>query len=73
LIPPPHEPGVLPGWFDALGVDVIIAAGMGQRAIGRFSENGTREVTGTSFLEPGKLVKRYLNRMSVTDGNIFDH
>jgi predicted Fe-Mo cluster-binding NifX family protein len=73
LIPPPHEPGVLPGWLDALGVDVIIAGGMGQRAIGLFSEKGIKVVTGAPSLEPDKLVKRYLSHMLVTHGNICDH
>ena len=38
LVPPPHEPGVLPGWLHHLGADVIIAGGMGQRAISLFGE-----------------------------------
>ena len=30
LIPPPHEPGVLPSWLHELGADVIIAGSMGK-------------------------------------------
>jgi len=40
LVPPPHEPGVLPDWLHHLGADVIIAGGMGQRAISLFGEKG---------------------------------
>ena len=29
LVPPPHQPGVLPKWLQEQGVDVIIASGMG--------------------------------------------
>ena len=32
LAPPPRETGVLPRWLRKQGGDVIIAAGMGQRA-----------------------------------------
>ena len=33
LIPPPHEPGVLPRWLHEMGTDVIIAGGMGGRTL----------------------------------------
>ena len=29
LVPPPHEPGVLPTWLHELGADVIIVGGIG--------------------------------------------
>jgi ATP-binding protein involved in chromosome partitioning len=32
LLPPAHEPGVLPKWLSEQKADVIIAGGMGQRA-----------------------------------------
>ena len=31
LVPPPHEPGVLPKWLSDLGANIIIAGGMGNR------------------------------------------
>ncbi len=34
--PPPHEPGVLPRWLGELGVKVVIAGGMGRRALDLF-------------------------------------
>ncbi|MDZ7635392.1 MAG: NifB/NifX family molybdenum-iron cluster-binding protein [Bacteroidales bacterium] len=34
ITPPPHEPGLLPGWLAEKGVTDVIAGGMGQRAIG---------------------------------------
>lgn len=49
VIPNPgHEPGFLPGYLARLGVDVIIAGGMGPRAQGLFSERGIKTVVGVS-------------------------
>jgi len=73
LTPPPHEPGVLPGWLHELGVDVIIAGGMGQRALGLFGENGIKVVTGAPALTPEELVHQYLANTLVTGENVCDH
>ncbi|MFW5775576.1 MAG: NifB/NifX family molybdenum-iron cluster-binding protein, partial [Chitinivibrionales bacterium] len=32
LVPPPHEPGILPRWLKEQNADIIIAGGMGGRA-----------------------------------------
>ena len=39
LVPPPHQPGVLPKWLQEQGVDVIIASGMGGRAQDLFNQH----------------------------------
>jgi ATP-binding protein involved in chromosome partitioning len=73
LTPPPHEPGVLPKWLHELGVSVIIAGGMGQRALGLFGENGIKVMTGAANLSPEELVQQYLTNSLVTGGNVCDH
>ncbi len=73
LVPPPHEPGVLPKWLHDLGATVIIAGGMGQRAVGLFNQNGIKVVVGAPALEPETLVKSYLDNTLVTGGNLCDH
>ena len=73
LIPPPHEPGVLPSWLHHLGADVIIAGGMGQRAISLFSEKGIKVITGAPQLEPEALVTNYLDNTLMTGANVCDH
>lgn len=73
LIPPPHEPGVLPRWLHELGADVIIAGGMGQRAIGLFQENGIQVVTGAPVMVPEELVRNYLDNRLITTENLCDH
>jgi predicted Fe-Mo cluster-binding NifX family protein len=73
LIPPPHEPGVLPSWLHQKGADVIIAGGMGQRAISLFSEKGIKVITGAPELEPEVLVTNYLDNSLMTHANVCDH
>jgi len=73
LEPPPHEPGVLPSWLNAMGTAVVIAGGMGQRAISLFDQAGIQVITGAPSLEPEELVKSYLDNELVTGGNVCDH
>ncbi|MBW1848041.1 MAG: NifB/NifX family molybdenum-iron cluster-binding protein [Deltaproteobacteria bacterium] len=73
LEPPPHEPGVLPQWLHDLGATVIIAGGMGQRAISLFDKVGISVITGAPSLEPEELVKSYLDNELVAGDNVCDH
>jgi predicted Fe-Mo cluster-binding NifX family protein len=73
LVPPPHEPGVLPVWLHSLGTSVIIAGGMGSRALNIFEQNGIKVVTGASSEYPEILVKSYLGGTLTTGDNICDH
>ncbi len=45
---PAHEPGKLPPFLASHGVNVIIAGGMGQRAVDLFHENGIDVILGVS-------------------------
>uniref|UniRef100_A0A7C3V8P2 Iron-sulfur cluster carrier protein n=1 Tax=Desulfobacca acetoxidans TaxID=60893 RepID=A0A7C3V8P2_9BACT len=71
--PPPHEPGVLPRWLGDLGVNLIIAGGMGQRALGMFAEQGIKVITGAPSQEPAALVKSFLAGSLTTGPNVCDH
>ena len=71
--PPPHEPGLLPKWLSEKGVNLIIAGGMGQRAISLFQERGVRVITGAPNLEPEELVSQYLKGTLQTGENVCDH
>ncbi len=73
LVPPPHEPGVLPQWLHALGTNVIIAGGMGARALDLFAENNIKVIVGASALTPEELVKQYLDNTLQAGGNVCDH
>ena len=71
--PPPHEPGVLPRWLHELGVDLIIAGGMGMRAQQLFDMNGIKIVVGALSDEPQKIVSDYINGILETGDNVCDH
>ena len=73
LIPPPHEPGVLPRWLGGMGVNIIIAGGMGQRAQQLFAQNDIKVVTGASAQSPEDLVLAYLEDALETGNNTCDH
>ena len=73
LIPPAHEPGVLPKWLGGIGVNVIIAGGMGQRAQQLFTQNQIEVVVGAPVEGPENLVSAYLEKTLQTGENVCDH
>ena len=73
IVPPPHQPGLLPPWLAEKGVNVVIAGGMGQRAIGLFAERGIKVLVGAPAETPEKLVADYLADALVSGSNVCDH
>ncbi|MEO0077426.1 MAG: NifB/NifX family molybdenum-iron cluster-binding protein [candidate division WOR-3 bacterium] len=73
LVPPPHEPGVLPRWLHEQGANVIIAGGMGNRAQQLFVQNGIKVVVGAPAEQPEKLVADYVAGTLRTGSNLCDH
>ena len=73
LVPPPHEPGVLPKWLHDLGTNVIIAGGMGARALDLFAQNDIQVIVGAPALTPEELVGQYLDNRLEGGANICDH
>ena len=73
LVPPPHQPGVLPRWLHEQGTNVIIAGGMGAGALDLFAQNGIKVMTGAPSLTPEKLVTQYLENTLQTGANVCDH
>ena len=71
--PPPHEPGVLPRWLGDLGVSLVIAGGMGQRALGLFAQRGIQVITGAPPLDPETLIRQYLTDSLTPGPNVCDH
>lgn len=69
LTPPPHEPGVLPKWLHDQGANVVIAGGMGHRAIDLFQQAGIEVITGAPVEDPEVLVKSYLANALQTGDN----
>jgi len=73
LEPPPHEPGVLPKWLNDQGVDVVLAGGMGGRALSLFAEQGIKVLTGVPSLPAEEIVAQYLANNLQTGDNVCDH
>ena len=61
VVPPPHEPGLLPRWLQQQGVQVIIAGGMGRRALDLFVQNGIAVHAGTTGATPEDLAQAWLS------------
>lgn len=60
VVPPPHAPGVLPRWLHEQGAQVIIAGGMGRRALDLFAQNGIAVHAGRSGASPEELAQAFL-------------
>jgi predicted Fe-Mo cluster-binding NifX family protein len=73
VIPPPHEPGLLPRWLHEKEVKVIIAGGMGMRAQQLFRQFGIQVITGAPSEHPQTVVLNWMQGTLVTGGNTCDH
>jgi Mrp family chromosome partitioning ATPase/predicted Fe-Mo cluster-binding NifX family protein len=72
-VPPPHAPGVIPSWLGDLGVKVVLAGGLGGRAIAMFEQCGITVVCGAPVDAPRNVVEAYLNGTLVVGENVCDH
>jgi Mrp family chromosome partitioning ATPase/predicted Fe-Mo cluster-binding NifX family protein len=73
VVPPPHEPGLLPRWLAEKGANLIIAGGMGQRAQALFEQSGIRVLVGAPSQSPEELVGSYLGGNLELGANTCDH
>jgi predicted Fe-Mo cluster-binding NifX family protein len=73
LVPPPHEPGLLPKWLADQKVGLIIAGGMGDRAQELFRSFGIEVLAGAPALAPEELVRQYLTDTLRIGENECDH
>jgi predicted Fe-Mo cluster-binding NifX family protein len=71
--PPPHEPGLLPGWLAEKGVTDVIAGGMGQRAINLFNFQKINVFVGAPIKKPTDLANDLLNDTLEAGANYCDH
>ncbi len=73
VVPPPHEPGLLPKWLGERAVNMIIAGGMGVRAQDLFSAQQIEVVVGASAEDPEALAQAYMAGTLATGTNACDH
>ena len=58
---PEHQPGAFPRWLREQGVEVVIAGGIGQRALANFAQHGITVRAGFADAPVEQLVAAYLN------------
>jgi predicted Fe-Mo cluster-binding NifX family protein len=73
VTPPPHEPGLLPGWLAEKGVTDVIAGGMGQRAISLFNYQKINVFVGAPIKNPADLANDLINDTLEAGANYCDH
>ena len=70
---PDHAPGVLPRWLGEQGVTVVIAGGMGRRAIDLFAQQGIAVTVGAQSDDPEAIARAYVEKTLTTGDNVCDH
>ena len=70
---PAHEPGLLPAWLAEKGANLVLAGGMGSRAIQLFVDNGIEVIVGAPTLDPESLARSYLEGEIGAGNNVCDH
>lgn len=70
---PPHEPGLLPAWLAEKGANLVLAGGMGNKAIQLFAGHGVEVIVGAPSLDPDSLALAYLAGEIGTGANACDH
>ena len=74
IIPaPPHEPGRFPAWLREQGADMVIAGGMGQRALQLFTASGIQVILGASCAPAEVVVQAWLEGRLKSSGNTCRH
>jgi predicted Fe-Mo cluster-binding NifX family protein len=68
--PPEHGRGVFPMWLKQQGATVVLAGGMGPRAVGIFSHHGIDVVLGVQGDDPELIARSYLAGTLDTTGEV---
>lgn len=61
VIAPPHAPGLFPRWLHEQGANVVIAGGIGRRALALFAQQGITVRAGQAGATIEELTNAYLN------------
>lgn len=69
---PGHQPGFLPRYLTSMGVEVIIAGGMGPRAQGLFAEQNIQTLTGVQG-PVDEVIDKFLRRELEAGRDLCDH
>ena len=70
---PDHQPGLLPVWLKERGVNVVIAGGIGSRAVDLLTAASVQVLAGISASDPEVIVSTLLNGKLETGITGCDH
>ncbi len=73
LATPAHEPGVFPRWLAEQGANVVIAGGMGQRALNMLAQANIEVILGAPAETPDALAAAYLAGTLTAGANACTH
>jgi predicted Fe-Mo cluster-binding NifX family protein len=73
LAAPEHQPGLFPRWLREHGVQVVIADGIGRRALGLFTEHGITVRAGQPAATVQELVDSFLDGQLTATPNGCEH
>ena len=73
ITPPEHQPGLYPKWLKELGVECVIAGGMGEKAQKLFQENSIQLYTGVPVKTTKDLTLDYIHGTLKSGVNTCDH
>ncbi len=73
VTPPVHVPGLYPKWVKEQGASVVIAGGMGQKAVNLFDEQNISTYTGAQSQAPKEIIKDFLSDNLQLTANICTH
>jgi len=72
--PPEHGRGIYPMWLRKKGATIVLAGGMGPRAIDIFAQHGIEVVLGVQGDDPDAVVKGFLDGTLEATGEVcYDH
>jgi len=69
ILAPPHLPGVVPRWLTDQDIQVVISAGMGEKAQNIFYQNNIEVLLGAPIDTPERLVEDFLTGSLIPGDN----
>jgi predicted Fe-Mo cluster-binding NifX family protein len=72
-VPPPHEPGRLPVWLAEQGVQVVLASGIGHRAVSLLESRGIEVLSGVPQRPTSEVVQLWLDGLLPAGTNTCGH
>jgi len=73
VTPPAHQPGLYPRFLAEQGVTVVLAGGMGQKALDLFAQQGIEVLMGMPPEDPTALATAYLQGNLRSADNACEH